>query len=293
MKDVCRLEHDEWTGQCFCLLSFDQQSDRILSDRPCAEWKPSNDALTQPVRTLYRTGYVDFGNHLEKNREKANNTQLTIVFFLTVGGRGNLRQIKRLVRAIYSRQHYYLIHVDSVSDPLLVPSLAGRVADFRARTAWKLSASTAGQALRTRSQYSTDEQTLLNHLGSIELADRSFGSIQRDLRRVEMEFLLHSQPERKWLSLEVGSSRFDWRRPPLLRVLRPVQVFTNFLSMYTSYNFLRTHNREPFKYVDRTMRSSFEIVFSSKVHQVARDVSHFRALRWLHVPHWSETIDTK
>jgi protein xylosyltransferase len=31
--------------------------------------------------------------------------------------------------------------------------------------------------------------------------------------------------------------------------LKPVQILTNFLSMYTSYNFLRSHNREPFKYV--------------------------------------------
>jgi hypothetical protein len=57
---------------------------------------------------------MDFGNHLEKHRQTQNNNQIAIIFFLTVGGRRNLRQIKRLIRIIYSRQHYYLIHVDSV-----------------------------------------------------------------------------------------------------------------------------------------------------------------------------------
>ena len=64
---------------------------------------------------IYRTGYIDFGNRLEKNRQKLNQTQFSLIFFLTVGGRRNLRQIKRLVRSIYSHQHFYLIHVDSVS----------------------------------------------------------------------------------------------------------------------------------------------------------------------------------
>lgn len=58
---------------------------------------------------------MDFGNHLEKRRSNGTNPSTTIVFFLTVGGRKNLRQIKRLIRAIYSRHHFYLIHVDSVS----------------------------------------------------------------------------------------------------------------------------------------------------------------------------------
>jgi protein xylosyltransferase len=71
------------------------------------------------MRTVYRTGYRDFGNHLEQRQTKTNRTHSTIIFFLTIGGRGNLRQIKRLIRTIYSRQHYYLIHVDSVCQTIL------------------------------------------------------------------------------------------------------------------------------------------------------------------------------
>ena len=35
-----------------------------------------------------------------------------LAFMLVVHGR-NVRQIKRLLRAIYSAEHYYLIHVDA------------------------------------------------------------------------------------------------------------------------------------------------------------------------------------
>ncbi len=97
------IEYNDLTGKCYCLSSYENQSHLIISNHKC---KNSN--------TLYRTGYIDFGNHLDKRRQTQNNNQITIVFFLTVGGRKNLRQIKRLIRAIYSRQHYYLIHVDNV-----------------------------------------------------------------------------------------------------------------------------------------------------------------------------------
>ena len=40
--------------------------------------------------------------------------QIRIVFVLTVTGRA-VRQIKRLLKTIYHRDHYYFIHVDSVS----------------------------------------------------------------------------------------------------------------------------------------------------------------------------------
>jgi hypothetical protein len=108
------IEYDDLTGQCSCLSTFDAEHHLITVDRKCSEIIFDNDELKQNCTTLYRTGFIDFGNHLDKRRQAQNNSQLTIVFFLTVGGRRNLRQIKRLIRAIYSRQHYYLIHVDSV-----------------------------------------------------------------------------------------------------------------------------------------------------------------------------------
>lgn len=108
------IEYNDLTGQCFCLSTVDTQHRLITANRKCAEIIFDTDELKRNSITLYRTGYIDFGNHLDKRRETQNSNQTIIVFFLTVGGRRNLRQIKRLLRAIYSRQHYYLIHVDSV-----------------------------------------------------------------------------------------------------------------------------------------------------------------------------------
>ncbi len=108
------IEYNEFNGQCFCLSKFNNQERLITANLKCTEIIPNNYNLKKNINTLYQTGYIDFGNHLEKHRQTENNNQIAIIFFLTVGGRRNLRQIKRLIRIIYSRQHYYLIHVDSV-----------------------------------------------------------------------------------------------------------------------------------------------------------------------------------
>jgi RNase P protein component len=81
------IEYNHLTSECYCLSSYDNQNNLIINK--CKD-------------------------HLDKRHQTQNNNQITVVFFLTVGGRKNLRQIKRLIRAIYSRQHYYLIHVDNV-----------------------------------------------------------------------------------------------------------------------------------------------------------------------------------
>lgn len=106
-KVIFSLGYNHLTNECYCLSTFNNQHESIIENRTCKE-------LEKNSTTLYRTSYMDFGNHLDKRRQNQNTTQITIVFFLTVGGRKNLRQIKRLIHAIYSRQHYYLIHVDSV-----------------------------------------------------------------------------------------------------------------------------------------------------------------------------------
>jgi protein xylosyltransferase len=46
---------------------------------------------------------------------KGNNKKVKIVFLLTLNGRA-IRQIYRLLRALYDSEHYYYIHVDSVSN---------------------------------------------------------------------------------------------------------------------------------------------------------------------------------
>jgi protein xylosyltransferase len=56
--------------------------------------------------------------------------------------------------------------------------------------------------------------------------------------------------------------------------LKPIQVLTNFLSTYTSYNFLRSHNREPFKYVFFTRLFSSYFLLSLKILSISRNASY-------------------
>lgn len=43
------------------------------------------------------------------------NSSVKIVFLLTLNGRA-VRQVKRLLKILYHREHYYYIHVDVVSN---------------------------------------------------------------------------------------------------------------------------------------------------------------------------------
>ena len=47
-------------------------------------------------------------------KRKVNEPTVRIVFLLTLNGR-SFRQIKRLIKNIYHKRHYYYIHIDSVS----------------------------------------------------------------------------------------------------------------------------------------------------------------------------------
>lgn len=46
---------------------------------------------------------------------KQGETRAKVVFLLTLNGRA-LRQVRRLIRALYSSSHYFYIHVDSVGN---------------------------------------------------------------------------------------------------------------------------------------------------------------------------------
>lgn len=50
-----------------------------------------------------------------------------VAFVLIVHGRA-VRQLKRLIKAIYHRDHYYYIHVDKVSQPRPTPCPAEHLA---------------------------------------------------------------------------------------------------------------------------------------------------------------------
>ncbi|CAF3556624.1 unnamed protein product [Rotaria socialis] len=198
------------TGHCFCLSTFNDQHRLIDSNHKCAEVVENNHKLKVNSSTIYRTGYTEFGNHLGKRRLGQNNTQIAIVFFLTVGGRKNLRQIKRLLRAIYSKQHYYLIHVDNREDYLYEELLQ-----------------------------------VSKRISNIHLTNKRYPTTwgASTLLTAHLEAFKQIFDELKWnFSFVLNLSESDFP-------LKPIQVLTNFLSMYTSYNFLRSHGREPYKFI--------------------------------------------
>lgn len=189
--------YNNLTTDCSCLTSI---PDSFILNPSC----PLNSS------TIYRTSYLNFGNHLDKNRQIEKQAQTTIIFFLTVGGRKNVQQIKRLIRVIYSPQHYYLIHVDSREDYLYeqIELFSRQMTNIRLTT--KRFPTTWGSS------------TLLStHLEAF--------------REIFEKF--------KWnFSFILNLSESDFP-------LKPIQILTNFLSLYKSYNFLRSHNREPFKFI--------------------------------------------
>ncbi|KAK8750509.1 hypothetical protein OTU49_014874, partial [Cherax quadricarinatus] len=67
---------------------------------------------------IYQTGLAKYVPSALKGHSSAgNNAPVRIAFILTVNGRA-IRQLKRLVKALYHKDHFFFIHVDSRQDYL-------------------------------------------------------------------------------------------------------------------------------------------------------------------------------
>lgn len=111
---LVHIVYNEFNGECDCSSNFNNASvENILAvNRTCSVWLSTNENRSMnEFATMYRTSYAPFGN---RYHQVVPPQQISLVFFLIVTGQKNVRQIKRLMRAIYSPQHYYMIHVDSV-----------------------------------------------------------------------------------------------------------------------------------------------------------------------------------
>lgn len=58
--------------------------------------------------------YIEFVPQVAELLPKSNVNNVKIVYLLTLNGRA-VRQVHRLLKMLYSKNHYYYIHVDSVS----------------------------------------------------------------------------------------------------------------------------------------------------------------------------------
>lgn len=58
--------------------------------------------------------FVGFAAQIANTEDTNYNSSARIVFLLTLNGRA-VRQVRRLLKILYHKDHYYFIHVDVVS----------------------------------------------------------------------------------------------------------------------------------------------------------------------------------
>lgn len=58
--------------------------------------------------------FLEFSPQIAEAQPKSRGMKIRVAFLLTLNGRA-LRQVYRLLKALYSVDHFYYIHVDSVS----------------------------------------------------------------------------------------------------------------------------------------------------------------------------------
>ncbi|CAG9539643.1 unnamed protein product [Cercopithifilaria johnstoni] len=104
----------EYRDECFC---GDTLANVVsLPDISCEQYHCNDDSLFcggYNAAALYRTGVIEKPLLVINYSEPDNNVpNVQILFLLQLNGR-NTRQVNRLLRVIYSRKHFYIIHVDS------------------------------------------------------------------------------------------------------------------------------------------------------------------------------------
>ncbi|XP_067089495.1 xylosyltransferase 2 [Osmerus mordax] len=150
------------------------------------------------------------GEELDNDLSKVENP-VRIAFVLVVHGRA-VRQLKRLLKAIYHRDHYYYIHVDKRSNYLHreVEQLAQQYPNVRA-TPWRMVTIWGGASL------------LKAYLGS-------------------MQDLLHMQDWNWDFYINLSATDFPTRTNDELVV---------FLSQHRDKNFLKSHGRENARFIKK------------------------------------------
>ena len=106
--------------ECFCGNKRPDKSKHLLEPSKCnmtCPGDPNQYCGGYLTMNIFQTGYMpqktvkDIINHPDDN----NGNNARIVYLLTVSGRA-VRQVKRLVKRIYHKDNYILIHVDSRQD---------------------------------------------------------------------------------------------------------------------------------------------------------------------------------
>ncbi|KAJ8716102.1 hypothetical protein PYW08_013387 [Mythimna loreyi] len=106
----------QYASECFCGENLPQAS-AAIADHLCDMKCPGN--VTQHcggyfTMNIYETGLSKFTPRVPKTTS-INKEPINIVFLLTLNGRA-LRQVHRLINALYRNNHYFYIHVDKRQD---------------------------------------------------------------------------------------------------------------------------------------------------------------------------------
>ncbi|EEB12514.1 Xylosyltransferase oxt, putative [Pediculus humanus corporis] len=107
-----------WT-ECFC--GVDEPSSKArLPDSSCNMKCPTDPKLAcggYLTMNIYETGIKKFIPQVPSTEVTTTEPRVRITFLLTFSGRA-LRQIKRLIKSLFHKDHYFLIHVDATQDYL-------------------------------------------------------------------------------------------------------------------------------------------------------------------------------
>ncbi|XP_013776191.1 xylosyltransferase oxt-like isoform X1 [Limulus polyphemus] len=140
----------QYSLECFCGREPPPESMKI-DESECNMACPKNLSLVCGgyfSMNVYATGLPKFvKNKALPAVDTEKNDPVTIVFLLTVNGRA-VRQVRRLIRALYHTRHYFFIHVDSRQDYLfreLLP-LEEKFPNIRL-SRWRLSTIWGGASL--------------------------------------------------------------------------------------------------------------------------------------------------
>ncbi|KAL0271535.1 UNVERIFIED_CONTAM: hypothetical protein PYX00_008598 [Menopon gallinae] len=107
-----------WT-ECFC--GVEEPSPKAkLPDSSCNMKCPADSRLVcggYLTINIYETGILKFSPQVPSSNVPETEPRARITFLLTLSGRA-LRQIQRLIKSLYHKDHYFLIHVDATQDYL-------------------------------------------------------------------------------------------------------------------------------------------------------------------------------
>ncbi|CAG9771125.1 unnamed protein product [Ceutorhynchus assimilis] len=116
----------QYSQECFCGSDEPPLSSKI-PDSSCNMKCPGDPHATcggYYTVNIYQTGIKKFMPQIANDSSISNtNKPVKIVFLLTLNGRA-LRQVKRLLKILYHKDHYYFIHVDIRQDFLFRELLA-------------------------------------------------------------------------------------------------------------------------------------------------------------------------